>query len=669
MKKMLTLVAGAAVLASTMGVANAQGKASGPFADVPTDHWAYQSVEKLRDAGIVIGYPDGTYGGRRAMTRYEFATAIARLLALIPPPAAPSANLNSNYVQKTDLTPYALKSQIPTTTGLAKQSDVDALRAEVTRRLQSNEGAITELRNLVNQFAPELKKLGADVAAANARIDALDKRLVAVEYEQRRVVITGDVNLLVRSDINTKPGKPNPIDKDGYRVGAGSKSLFNSPNVYHDILLNISGRVTDSAQAVVRINAGNYLGWLGSATEQSAGHAVSGAAQPAASTFNIYEAYLATPVSLGPLGGASAVLGRQGIQFTPYTLKAVDPDSYSSLPETDSGNVIVDGGKLELGVSSAHITAFAGKAGPIQNFSISANPGATRDGGLRPGSSSTGGSTYVQNPIDNIAGARMTFGNPDKWTIGATAVLARTTLPTVDPVKTGTPITTASVYGADFNGDLPFFGGHALSLDAEFATNPTGNGSKFGNVNSDKGNEAWKALVGFHLGGLALHGGYREIYTNFNAPGSWGKIGSWTNPTNIRGAEVSGVFGLSDKLSINTEANFYQGRYDVAAQSPLGKDDKLNRANIGVKYGLSSTSTFDLGYEWVQWDLKNKQGLLAAAGKPTEQYITIGYGQNLNKNTAVKLLYQVLDYTDKGTGFGGGDSKGGVLVGQASVKF
>ena len=31
----------------------------GGFRDVPPDHWAAQSVETLRRAGIVKGYPDG----------------------------------------------------------------------------------------------------------------------------------------------------------------------------------------------------------------------------------------------------------------------------------------------------------------------------------------------------------------------------------------------------------------------------------------------------------------------------------------------------------------------------------------------------------------------------------------------------------------------------------
>lgn len=32
----------------------------GPFPDVPKNHWAYQSVETLRKAGVMRGYPSGT---------------------------------------------------------------------------------------------------------------------------------------------------------------------------------------------------------------------------------------------------------------------------------------------------------------------------------------------------------------------------------------------------------------------------------------------------------------------------------------------------------------------------------------------------------------------------------------------------------------------------------
>ena len=51
-----------------------------PFPDVPENHWAYETVEQMRERGIVEGYPDGTFGGDRQMTRYEFATIVYRAL-------------------------------------------------------------------------------------------------------------------------------------------------------------------------------------------------------------------------------------------------------------------------------------------------------------------------------------------------------------------------------------------------------------------------------------------------------------------------------------------------------------------------------------------------------------------------------------------------------------
>lgn len=51
------------------------------FQDVPAEHWAYAALQKLAAAGVLEGVPPiGNYEGGRAMTRYEFAVAIARLL-------------------------------------------------------------------------------------------------------------------------------------------------------------------------------------------------------------------------------------------------------------------------------------------------------------------------------------------------------------------------------------------------------------------------------------------------------------------------------------------------------------------------------------------------------------------------------------------------------------
>ncbi len=70
----------AAALAMALGICGT-AMAANPFSDVPAGHWAYAAVAKLAAAGVVDGYPDGTYKGDRTMTRYEMAQIIAKALA------------------------------------------------------------------------------------------------------------------------------------------------------------------------------------------------------------------------------------------------------------------------------------------------------------------------------------------------------------------------------------------------------------------------------------------------------------------------------------------------------------------------------------------------------------------------------------------------------------
>ena len=75
MKKSLVLA-----MAMALGV-SATAFAANPFSDVPAGHWAYASVAKLAAAGIVDGYPDGTFKGDNLMTRYEMAQIVAKAYA------------------------------------------------------------------------------------------------------------------------------------------------------------------------------------------------------------------------------------------------------------------------------------------------------------------------------------------------------------------------------------------------------------------------------------------------------------------------------------------------------------------------------------------------------------------------------------------------------------
>ena len=50
------------------------------FPDVAENHWAYEYIGKLAANGIIEGYPDGSFGGDRMMSRYEIAAILYRAM-------------------------------------------------------------------------------------------------------------------------------------------------------------------------------------------------------------------------------------------------------------------------------------------------------------------------------------------------------------------------------------------------------------------------------------------------------------------------------------------------------------------------------------------------------------------------------------------------------------
>ncbi len=75
MKKSLLILVVAVFMAATIGTAFA-----GPFSDVPKSHWAYEAIQSLAAKGLLEGYADGKFKGTKAMTRYEMALMVARLI-------------------------------------------------------------------------------------------------------------------------------------------------------------------------------------------------------------------------------------------------------------------------------------------------------------------------------------------------------------------------------------------------------------------------------------------------------------------------------------------------------------------------------------------------------------------------------------------------------------
>ena len=71
----------AAIFAATAVLGVTTAFAANPFSDVTPDSWAYQAVAQLANAGVINGYPDGTFKGQNNITRYEMAQMVAKAMA------------------------------------------------------------------------------------------------------------------------------------------------------------------------------------------------------------------------------------------------------------------------------------------------------------------------------------------------------------------------------------------------------------------------------------------------------------------------------------------------------------------------------------------------------------------------------------------------------------
>ena len=52
------------------------------FSDVNQDHWAYDEIVRVTNAGIFTGYPDGTFQPSKPLTRVEMTILMAHLIGV-----------------------------------------------------------------------------------------------------------------------------------------------------------------------------------------------------------------------------------------------------------------------------------------------------------------------------------------------------------------------------------------------------------------------------------------------------------------------------------------------------------------------------------------------------------------------------------------------------------
>lgn len=169
----------------------------------PTD-WAFQALQSLVERyGCIAGYPDGTFRGNRAMTRYEFA-----------------AGLNACLDKVNEL----IKAG---TTNLATKDDLAALQ-----RLQE-------------EFAAEL-------ATLRGRVDALEARTSELEANQFSTTtkLTGEAIFALSDDFS---GDTRLFDRNNRRIGSNQ----NEAVFQQRVRLNLNTSFTGRDLLLTRLQVGN----------------------------------------------------------------------------------------------------------------------------------------------------------------------------------------------------------------------------------------------------------------------------------------------------------------------------------------------------------------------------------------------------------------------------
>ena len=135
------------------------------FVDVPEGHWAEEYLEKVVAAGIIEGFPDGTFRGGEGLTRYQAATVLARVM---------------EWVNET------------TQEMLAELDDLDELETDI-KNLRSDlmvlMGEHFDLEFMVLQMEGDLEDMDEEIKALAADLDAQEEEIKAYVEQVRRALI------------------------------------------------------------------------------------------------------------------------------------------------------------------------------------------------------------------------------------------------------------------------------------------------------------------------------------------------------------------------------------------------------------------------------------------------------------------------------------------------
>jgi hypothetical protein len=623
------------------------------FRDLDPGHWAYQAVTDLQQRGILEGYPDGYFRGKRTLTRYEFAVALKRLVDKIPDLAGPRAGGQPGPQGPPGPAGPAGPQGPAGPPGMTPEE-------------------VAEIRRLTQEFRNELTSLGANVRDINNRLDALSKDVADIKDRLNKMpVFTGDFFAGVRTD----RARYAYLDRSG-AVRPNSNTHFGRADVVHDFHLGVRANLPGDTTFLGSFVTSNYLSYRANTLSQGA--AAVTAVGPGGPTygqrFSIYQAQVDIPVK-GLGTDTTLTVGRFKHQLTPLTYYRPDLDIYFNVPVYDDGNFVQDGIKFSTRFGSATTSLWAGSfATPVLDNGVAFNRPLIGYGPIFPGANALPGKPVNIDPLTaQIVGnqnAGIKIGVPIA-SIGELGISA-TVLSSNGQIQ-AQPFQTVVVYGANFT--FKDWGRWSLNLEGAKAVTQASFDRGDGQPNED--NVAYQLNLGWGSGPAKVSAGYQYIDPRYGAPGSWLRIGNWFNPTNVKGPYFRLDWKFNDDLNAYIGGNYLEGARNRPGYLLIS--DQLWRAQGGINWNLNKTWGLMVGYEGVFWDISAATSATGATAKPIEQYITIGAGINLTSSAALKLAYQMINLSNA-AGFGpltavgygpgtGNNSNATVFTTQLAVRF
>ncbi|MBE9220859.1 iron uptake porin [Dolichospermum flos-aquae] len=214
------------------------------LSDVQPNDWAFQALQSLVERyGCAAGYPNNTYRGNRALSRYEFAAGLNACLDRVNELIATAT---SDLVSKQDLATIQklqkdFSSELATLKGRvdtveAKTTELEANQFSTTTKLQGQVVAV------VSDVVSGKKVNGADIPDKNTTLGARTRLELVSSFTGRDTLLTRlESNNIKSPDLQTSEGKlsfASGAPSNNVSIGVLSYGFPLTKNTYANIVAN-----------------------------------------------------------------------------------------------------------------------------------------------------------------------------------------------------------------------------------------------------------------------------------------------------------------------------------------------------------------------------------------------------------------------------------------------